>query len=60
MLEAVLELLGDEAGDGQAVRRSLAEGEVLIREGEKADTVYVLIEGRLSVSREVQGERVQL
>lgn len=41
-------------------RISLQPGETLIREGEEASSVYVLLEGSLSVSRSVAGDSARL
>jgi CRP/FNR family transcriptional regulator, cyclic AMP receptor protein len=40
--------------------RYLAEGEQLLKEGEKADFVYILKKGRLRAYRQVNGQRIDL
>ena len=49
-MEAIISLLR-RAGVREDQRRRLSSGEVLIKEGESQETVYVLVHGRLLVSR---------
>ena len=49
-MEALISLLR-RAGVREDQRRRLSPGEILIKEGESQDTVYVLVQGRLLVSR---------
>ncbi|HJU50690.1 MAG TPA: cyclic nucleotide-binding domain-containing protein, partial [Acidimicrobiia bacterium] len=49
-MEALMSLLRG-AGVEQENRRRLLPGEILIKEGESQDAVYVLVQGRLVVSR---------
>jgi CRP-like cAMP-binding protein len=49
-MEALTSLLRS-AGIRDDHRRRVLPGEILIKEGESQDTVYVLVQGRLVVSR---------
>ena len=49
-MEVLISLLR-RAGVREDQRRRLSPGEILIKEGESQDTVYVLVQGRLLVSR---------
>jgi lysophospholipid hydrolase len=67
VLEGVLALLeragatGDEAdSDRDGLPLHLEAGNVLIREGDLSDTIYVFLEGSLIVSRNLDGEEVRL
>ena len=49
---------GDRALGGLGRERTLAEGEFLFREGERAVAFHLVLEGQLETTREVAGEQV--
>jgi predicted acylesterase/phospholipase RssA/CRP-like cAMP-binding protein len=67
VFEGVLTLLerAGVIGDGSAssrmgTRRDLASGEILVREGDTSDTVFILVSGSLVVSRSFDGAEMTL